>query len=125
MSFAIAFLLLAGAETPNCAEPITQADMTQCAWRDFKVADTALNAQWKVTLDAMKQADRVTSMQDGRPGYAAALLKAQRAWLVFRDAQCLSEGYEARGGSMESMLVGGCRAELTRQRTAQLKKLAE
>ncbi|MCJ8159584.1 lysozyme inhibitor LprI family protein [Sphingomonas sp. LaA6.9] len=122
---AVAFLLMAAAQGPNCASPVTQADMNQCADRDYQAADAALNRQWKVTSEAMKTADREAGAQDGRPGYAASLLEAQRAWLKYRDTHCVSEGYQARGGSMEPMLVSACRAELTKQRTEQLRKLAE
>ena len=52
-------------------------------------------------------------------------LCAQRAWLIFRDAHCTVEGYEARGGSMEPMVYNGCRARITRERTAQLRPSPE
>jgi uncharacterized protein YecT (DUF1311 family) len=57
---------------------------------------------------------------DGRPGYEETLKKAQRAWIAYRDAVCEYEGYEARGGTMEPMLVNGCLARLTRTRTKEL-----
>jgi uncharacterized protein YecT (DUF1311 family) len=41
--------------------------------------------------------------------------------VTFRDAQCQGESYEARGGSMQPMLYQGCRATLTRARTAELR----
>ena len=54
-----------------------------------------------------------------------ALLACQRAWLTYRDAQCLIEGYAARGGSMEPMLLSGCIARLTMARTQALRDLIE
>ena len=118
-----ALMLLAA--VPNCDDPQTQSAMTACAGAAFKAADVALNAQWKVTHGFMKERDAAIGAADadGRPGYAAALLEAQRAWLEFRDAQCGVEGYAARGGSMEPMLVNSCLADLTRRRTDQLKDL--
>lgn len=116
-------LLLAGAQTDaQCSNAVTQADMTGCAVREFNAADAAMNRQWKLTLAAMHNADRYPA-QDGRPTYANQLLAAQRAWLAYRDAHCVSAGYAARGGSMEPMLVAQCRAKLTRERTEQLKAL--
>jgi uncharacterized protein YecT (DUF1311 family) len=53
------------------------------------------------------------------------LLKAQRAWIDYRDGQCEAEGFQARGGTMEPMLVAGCIANLTDQRTKELKQLEE
>jgi uncharacterized protein YecT (DUF1311 family) len=58
-------------------------------------------------------------------GAEDALVKAQRAWVAYRDAQCASYGYQARGGSMEPQLIYGCQADLTRKRTAELKELTE
>lgn len=61
----------------------------------------------------------------GQKGGEEALVKAQRAWIGYRDAQCLSWGFQARGGSMEPMLVSSCEADLTRKRTAELKALVD
>jgi uncharacterized protein YecT (DUF1311 family) len=61
----------------------------------------------------------------GEKGAEKALLKAQRAWIDYRDGQCEAEGFQARGGTMEPMLVAGCIANLTDQRTKELKQLEE
>src|SRR5690606_1177340 len=50
---------------------------------------------------------------DRQPGHFDTLLEAQRAWLRFRDAQCLSESFMARGGSMQPMLDSQCKTYLT------------
>jgi uncharacterized protein YecT (DUF1311 family) len=121
---AIAFLLLAGAQEPQCDNPIAQSDMTRCEIRRFEAADGAMNRRWKITLALMREYDR-SPESDGRPGYADQLLKAQRAWLAYRDEHCRSDGYRMRGGSAEPMLVAGCRAELTEARAKQLAHLAE
>ena len=126
----IALLLLAFApanDVPwNCADPQAQQEMNWCAAMEFHRADSALNAQWKVTTAEMKQLDiRDGKQTDGRPGHFAVLLSAQRAWLKYRDAHCDLEGYVFRGGSMEPLLVATCRTELTEARTKQLKDLIE
>lgn len=104
----------------DCKNPVTQMEMTYCAEQDFAEADEQLNAQYKVTRQAMKDWDG--DAMDGLGSAADALLASQRAWLAFRDAQCAFYGYQARGGTMEPMLIYGCQAELTRQRTLQLKE---
>ena len=122
----IGLLALAAAATApsvDCDNAMTQADMTRCSGEDFRQADAALNAQWTLTAAHMKEMDAQGDPGDGWPGYFQALLDAQRAWLRFRDAHCLSAGYHARGGSMEPMLVAQCKAELTRARAAQLEDL--
>ena len=123
----LAALLLTAAQAADpkvdCDDPMTQSEMNMCAYRSWQEADAEMNAAWKLASADMKQMDSDTDHGDGRPGYFAVLLEGQRAWLKFRDAHCESEGYLARGGSMEPLLYNGCRAQLTRQRTAQLNEL--
>lgn len=110
---------------PACDSNAVQMQLNACAAEEYRRADAELNAQWAITADDMRLRDRETAAfrSDGRPGYFDQLLAAQRAWLAYRDAHCASEGYQARGGSMESMLVSFCMASLTRTRTAQLQDL--
>ena len=42
------------AQALSCAHPQTQADITQCAGESQARADAAMNAQWKLTLAAMR-----------------------------------------------------------------------
>ncbi len=120
-----AFLLSAQDPQWNCENPQAQQEMNYCAAQDFQRADAELNAEFRRATSAAQQADREEAGYrvegDNRPGEEATLREAQRAWLAFRDAHCRLEGYEARGGSLEPMLYEGCRAALTRARTAQLR----
>ena len=126
MMILTAMLLQASAQAAqpkvDCKEPMTQMAMNICAGRDYEAADRKLNAVWKKVSAEMKQLDANTDIQDGRPGYFQTLLTAQRAWLVYRDTHCRSEGYLARGGSMEPMLVAMCLAETTRLRSQELRR---
>lgn len=122
----LATLLLAASPAVDCENAMTQMDMNQCAFQDYQAADDELNAQWKRTSSIMRLRDEnFESVYDTRSGYFDTLLEGQRAWLIYRDAHCRSEGYFARGGSMEPLLVSSCKAHLTRLRTAQLAELAE
>jgi uncharacterized protein YecT (DUF1311 family) len=47
-------------------------------------------------------------------------MASQRAWIAYRDAECIWQGFEAHGGSMEPMLVNACLAEKTTQRIKEL-----
>jgi uncharacterized protein YecT (DUF1311 family) len=123
---ALALAALAAVQTPyqdhHCDDPQNQADMNACAAIDFEAADAELNAVWREVIAAAREMDAEIDRQfDQAPTSEAVLREAQRAWIVFRDAQCTYEGHEARGGSMESMIYNGCRARLTRERTAQLR----
>ena len=124
----ISFLLLAAAAAAqpqlNCKNPMTQTDVTICAGRSAKAADAAMVSEYKVATVILGTMDRdIDRKYDKRPSYSAALLASQRAWLKFRDAECVVEGYSARGGSMEPMIVNGCYEEVTRARTKQLQEL--
>jgi len=129
----IAPLVLMQAAPPNadwdCDNPLQQQEMNWCAGQDYKEADRKLNRQWKRAAATMKARDadwRNADLPDsGRPGFFASLLEAQRAWLRFRDAHCRIKGYEARGGSLEPLLVSTCKTALTKARTEQLRMLAK
>ncbi|WP_188079868.1 lysozyme inhibitor LprI family protein [Neorhizobium sp. P12A] len=107
----------------DCKNAVTQTDMNICADRDYKAADAELNVQYKETRATMVSWD--ADLDDDLKGAEKALLKAQRAWVDYRDGECEAEGFEARGGTMEPMLVSACLASVTRERTKQLKQLAD
>ncbi|MEZ5737912.1 MAG: lysozyme inhibitor LprI family protein [Novosphingobium sp.] len=125
---AVLLATAASADEPqwNCDEPVAQQEMNWCAARDYEKANAELNVQWKKTATEMKRRDAEwDSSFDKRPGYFAALLEAQRAWIKYRDAHCTSEGYLFRGGSMEPLIVSTCKTKLTEDRTQQLQFLIE
>lgn len=107
----------------DCDNQNTQLDMNICAAQDYDEADTALNAQYTETKNVLAAADE--ELSSGESSAAKALLTAQRAWINYRDAHCEAVGFQARGGSMQPMLVSGCLAELTRARTEELSTLAD
>ncbi|OCC24824.1 hypothetical protein MB02_04995 [Croceicoccus estronivorus] len=110
----------------NCDDPVAQQEMNWCAAQEYVKADGELNAQWAITAADMKAKDKnLDRTYDERPGYFETLLSAQRAWIAYRDAHCASEGFWARGGSLEPLLVSTCKTKLTQERTQQLQFLVE
>lgn len=109
----------------KCNPEGTQAEMNICAWDDFQKADDELNAVYKKAVAFAKDQDANLADQPDLKGAVAALKKAQRAWIDYRDGHCEGVGFSARGGSMEPMLVAGCQEELTKNRIAELKALME
>ncbi len=108
----------------TAAAPLqTQAEMNRTAGTGYAQADAAMAAQWKRTHAYMKGRDAQDTSRGGGFGYAAALLESQRAWLKFRDTQCVIEGGRYAGGSAQGMTTAACRTSLTRTRTAQLKAM--
>ena len=112
------------AQAASCAQPNTQMEMNRCASIDYQREDASMTAQWRKTLAYMRAQDRdPNSNSDKRPNYGDTLLDSQRAWLRYRDTQCAIEGYAARGGSMEPMLIATCKATMTAARRKTLAKL--
>lgn len=131
MSLLLALLLSASQSAdyqPDCASPRTQLDMNLCSARAAAAADADLNRLWPRVRERLQARDRdFASLRsaDRRPGYWPTALNAQRSWLAYRDRQCTLEGYEARGGTMEPMLVAMCRERLTLARIEQLNAILE
>jgi uncharacterized protein YecT (DUF1311 family) len=112
----LSFLLL-------LAAPQTQAQMTQSAGTAYTAADAAMTRQWQATYAAMKRRDAQDTSRGGGYGFAAALLASQRAWLKYRDTECVIEGGQYAGGSILPMVIAQCRTRLTKARTLQLSSL--
>ncbi|UXS40098.1 lysozyme inhibitor LprI family protein [Agrobacterium tumefaciens] len=108
---------------PDCKAPQTQADMTICAGKDYEKADKQLNAEYQKLRKLLTERDKAADA-DGK-GATDALVTAQRAWVAFRDANCALSGFQARGGSMESMLISSCLAEMSGKRAEELRQLSE
>jgi uncharacterized protein YecT (DUF1311 family) len=128
ISLTLALLLSAQDPQWNCANPQAQQEMNYCAAQDAERADAELNSVYRTAITDAQAADREYARamggatgRDAGPGEEATLREAQRAWVSFRDANCRLESFEARGGSMQPMLDGGCRATMTRARTAELR----
>lgn len=114
--------IAAAQQNIDCGYPVNQMEMTFCAQKGWQEADAELNAVYKEAMASMKETD--SYLPDDMKGAAAALRDAQRAWIPYRDKACEAYGFQARGGSMEPMLVYGCLATITRQRVEELRDLA-
>jgi uncharacterized protein YecT (DUF1311 family) len=80
----------------------TQIEMNQCAANEYRAADRDLNAFYS-KLEKTKE-----------------LIAAERAWIVYRDAECAYQVKAVEGGSMAPMVQASCLADLTKQRLKQL-----
>lgn len=105
----------------DCDDPQTQAEINVCAYLRLQEADVELNREWGNLRDRLKTAEDDL----GYEGWFDVTLDGQRGWLAYRDGQCAAEGYEARGGTMESMLVVYCKARLTRARVRELRDMGD
>ena len=98
----------------------TTLGSVRCLSAETEIWDDKLNEEYKVTrafyagMDTSDGGQRVD-----------ALLKAQRAWIAFRDAECAME-YSAWGtGSIRSIAGADCLLSLTAERTVRLIDLRE
>jgi uncharacterized protein YecT (DUF1311 family) len=100
--YILLFVLAAAApvDDPRCASSKTD-DLLACAQAALDRADAALNEQWR------------------RMPHSAALQRAQKAWLAWRDAECEAENYATGGNEQEAARLS-CLADLTDQRAKQL-----
>ncbi|WP_347927483.1 lysozyme inhibitor LprI family protein [Pseudomonas helvetica] len=113
---ALAPLLLAPfAHADDCANAADQRTMSECAAKDYKKADTQLNALYKQINDRLK--DNLESKK--------LLVGAQRAWVAFRDAECEFSASGVAGGSVYPMIYSNCLAGLTLKRVEAFKTYLE
>ncbi|MFB2550072.1 lysozyme inhibitor LprI family protein [Ensifer soli] len=105
----------------DCANAVAQVELTYCAEQDYLAEDKALNAAYKDVVTRAKSIDDDLGAAQG--GALAALKKAQRAWIDYRDGQCDLAGYQAVGGTAQPMIIYGCLATQTKKRTEELRDL--
>ena len=95
----------------ECDEDGPQQAMNACALDAYRAADAELNAVYARLRARMPEEER------------RELRDVQRAWLVYRDGHCRMEAAGFEGGSMQPLILHGCLAHLTRERTEKLKEL--
>lgn len=116
---AVSFLLIAmaaaaapaAAQAPDCANATSQTDMTVCAGQSFDKADAALNAAYAKLRKGLS------------PASQSRLVDSQRAWIAFRDKECLMRSNGPDGGSVAPMIRASCAEDLTRDRTKAIEAL--
>jgi uncharacterized protein YecT (DUF1311 family) len=114
-----ALVLLGGAGSAlaalpaDCGALTTQSERAQCVFADFEHAN----------------ADYAKAYADLRRGLPAAqrqrVLRMQKLWLDYRTAACDFEAGALQGGSLQSEVRWRCVARMTRERTAELARMAQ
>jgi len=89
------------------------AGMIGCIGVELKAQDARLNRAYQ---DAMKRMDL--------PRQKAALTKAQRAWIAFRDADCASL-YDPDWGTLSRVEANSCVLDRTAQRADALERFGQ
>jgi uncharacterized protein YecT (DUF1311 family) len=115
----LALLLSAGlpiaglaAEDPAetaCHQRESTIDISDCLQR--------LTAQWDKRLNAAYQATFKASENEAQKN---ALLRAERAWLAYRTANC--GWYDAHEGTIREIYAADCMLDMTRARAVELEE---
>ena len=111
---------MSGVPFPELIERLSNCDASQanthlCVWRDLLVADRELNQTYKSALKLMETSKAVKRLRD-----------SQRAWLAFRDLNCLvMVGSRDSAGDMYPTLWNLCAATMTKDRAKQLKEILD
>ncbi|HJZ81366.1 MAG TPA: lysozyme inhibitor LprI family protein [Pyrinomonadaceae bacterium] len=92
-----------------CADAQSQAEMNICAGKEYKAADAELNQAYQ-KLNSMLEAEE-----------KAQLKEAETAWIKYRDLNCDFVADQYKGGTIRPMILGLCLADVTRNRTTELK----
>ncbi len=107
----------------ECNPDGTQMEINACGSDDLQKADDELNAVYREAMAFARSEDANSNPQSDDESAVAILKKAQREWIRKRDRKCGQP--TADGGSMQSTEIASCRAELTRERTEELRGLLE
>ena len=105
----LAFAPAAAAQSTDCASPTSQAAMNACSNEVAKKSDAALNRAYTQVMSRLE------------PSGKTRLRDAQRAWLAFRDKECMFESSGPDGGSVAPTVADNCFTALTDQRTHALR----
>ncbi len=100
----------------------TTVGMADCLGAETQAWDSLLNALWPRLKADAAEADAIESPQDaGLPGRGESLLAAQRAWIAFRDAECLHAYARGGMGTIRTLYGASCQLEETAERALEFR----
>ncbi len=105
---------LASAQEIACDPVGTQSEMNKCAMDELRKADAELNSTYAQVLAELK----------GQANALERIKVAQRLWVQLRDADLAAQFPlpDSEYGTIHPLEVASAKTELTRQRTAYLRK---
>ena len=97
--------------------------MRNCFNREAELWDIKLNKEYKILMAAARRHDENMPDAFRWDGFsrAASLLKAQRAWLDYRDAECEDVYWSAHPGSIKQVRTSRCKQNLVKERTIKIR----
>jgi uncharacterized protein YecT (DUF1311 family) len=122
MKTSLTTLVVLAATTPAfagdpCDTAANTIEINQCAKQQFEQQDKLLNAAYQAALQVVPSVN-----EPGTTGETprALLVKAQRRWVEFRDADCKAKYQVFAGGTIRNAIYLGCMRERTEQRIKEL-----
>ncbi len=116
----LTFSAPASAQPGSCAEAVSTAEMNMCADQSYQAADAALNDAYGVALKYVRS--RHLEKPYDTKSFEDALMRAERAWVAFRDADCKDlTSQEWAGGTGTTSAILECMLDKTVVRTKELK----
>jgi uncharacterized protein YecT (DUF1311 family) len=121
--FAICFFVIvvpcfavAAGSSDRCGNLSGQQAMNACIADEVGKADNVLNSVYKQLHDKLDESGKRN------------LVGAERAWITFRDKECMLEGgydteHPENNGTIAPFAVGECKLDLTNKRTTTLRQL--
>ena len=92
-----------------CANAQSQAEMNICWGKEYQTADATLNQVYRQLVAKLDEDEK------------AQLKGVEAAWLKYRDVNCDFVADQFKGGTMRPMIDAMCLAEMTQNRTAELR----
>ena len=118
-AFSILFATLAwpafAAESP-CQNVEKDPAFTACWHEEFKKSEAEVARRLRVLAERHRKEE---------PDLDRLMTKAQRAWLVWREAACSVDTYELKGGSGFSVYWDRCRIKMNEARVVELQEMID
>ena len=113
---AVLVVSLEGSVRPDapdpCANAGTQAARGECSYEGFLKASAAMSGQLRQLEATLK------------PGQRTTWRRVQKAWLTYRTQACHFESSQLADGSARARVQWQCAARMTRERSAELARIA-
>lgn len=94
--------------------------MAACLSFEANAWDARLNEVWGEAIALAKRDDALDAEDGVKVDRAGALLKAQRAWIDFRDGECAFARVQFGGGTMGIPSAAACMLDMTAERALEL-----
>jgi uncharacterized protein YecT (DUF1311 family) len=92
----------------NCANPVSNIEYKECAYRAYVASDKKLNQIYKQIVSTLGGKEK------------QHLIDAELAWIKYRDANCDFEVYRNLGGTGYGGFLSNCLKRMTSARTKEL-----